>query len=140
MDHHELDLEHMKASALERDAVLRLYYALWIVFLGGFVLSLRISYGELACLAKVLVAAFRLLAVVGTLLNFWMQYHAIRAFSYIRREQYALYDKNKLMADNFHTKMEDSAGAAESLEPYLIIVGTLFLIVAFILSFSVRLP
>jgi hypothetical protein len=139
MDHHELELEHMKASALERDAVLRLYYALWIVFLGGFVLSLRISYGELACLAKVLVAAFRLLAVVGTLLNFWMQYHAIRGSSYNRREQYARSDNNKRMADNFHTKMEDSANAVEGSQPYLIIVGTLFLMVALILSFSVTL-
>src|SRR5579862_691801 len=84
MDEREFHLEHLKASAQEREAVNRLYYGFWIVFLGGFALSLRVGYGKHVFVAETLLIAFRLLAVVGTAINFWMQYHALRSSSFMR--------------------------------------------------------
>jgi hypothetical protein len=43
LDEREFELENVRFLARERDAINRIYYGLWIMFLGGFVLSLHVS-------------------------------------------------------------------------------------------------
>ena len=68
----------------DREANAKLYYALWIVFIGGFVLSINSSVrlnspSECSILALHL---FRILAVVGSALNFFLQNKAIDTVRY----------------------------------------------------------
>jgi hypothetical protein len=58
----------------------KLYYPLWILFMGGFVLS--IGYTNQPdlfsnCWIRLLLRVFRLSAIGGSVLNFWFQSRAI---------------------------------------------------------------
>jgi len=84
----------------EREALSRLYYGFWIVFLAGFMYSLGvrnpvprgISNAPVIVPYIVLLPpsvvwctllVFRLLAVLGTGVNFWMQYQAVAGLGHM---------------------------------------------------------
>jgi hypothetical protein len=71
--------EYSKLLQWDRDVNAKLYYGLWVVFMGGFVLSLNssvLSTPPSECMIW-LVRLFRCLAVVGSALNFLLQSNAI---------------------------------------------------------------
>ncbi|WP_158785998.1 hypothetical protein [Granulicella sp. L46] len=76
----EANINRIKTSGdflqWERESNERLYYALWILFMGGFVLSLQFSNRPdfyAAPMMKPALRLFRIVAVVGSALNFAMQ-------------------------------------------------------------------
>ena len=85
MDDREFRLEHAKLLSAERDAINRVYYALWIVFMGGFVLSLHITSGPHVTAARIAIVAFRVLAIAGTAINFAMQYFSLDSLGSFRQ-------------------------------------------------------
>jgi hypothetical protein len=65
----------------------RLYYALWVLFMGGFVISLgQIMLPNLssACMVRQALNLFRVLAVIGSALNFLYQDLAIDSVRHSR--------------------------------------------------------
>jgi hypothetical protein len=65
---------------MDREINGKLYYPLWILFMGGFVLS--IGYTNQPdlfsnCWIRLLLRVFRLSAIGGSVLNFWFQSRAI---------------------------------------------------------------
>jgi hypothetical protein len=65
----------------------KLYYALWILFMGGFVLSIQFSTRPdfyATPMMKPALRLFRILAVVGSALNFAMQSLEIEAVTFSR--------------------------------------------------------
>ncbi len=80
--------EHSKFLEWDREINGRLYYALWIVFMGGFVLSITSTItlpASSSCMLW-LLRTFRLFAVVGSLLNFVLQSKAIDAVRFSREK------------------------------------------------------
>src|ERR1700692_527939 len=74
--------------AWERDALNRLYYGFWVLFMAGFVYSLHIP----KCLNHPhiefwTVLLFRALSIAGTMVNFLMQYHAVGSLGSIQSSQ-----------------------------------------------------
>ena len=98
-------------------------YALWILFMGGFVLS--IGYTNQPdlfsnCLIRPLLHVFRLLAVIGSALNFYFQSRAIDAVRHARALSIQM-DLHKALADD--KKPEDAnkaLGKAQELNDKLI--------------------
>lgn len=147
--------DHADYLQWERDANMRLYYPLWILFIGGFAFQYQHPPATCGCLAASLVCAFRLLAIAGTVLNFILQNCGIDSVSHANR--YLFYEKQircKQLDSNLsdeerrdaieklqkQLKEENDATVkcdrwAKRLEPALIIVAGLFLIVALVLSF-----
>ena len=106
----------------------RLYYALWILFMGGFVLSIGYSNQPdlfSNCLIRPLLHVFRLLAVIGSALNFWFQSRAIDAVRHARALSIQM-DLHKALTDD--NKLEDAKTAldqAQKLNDKLIIADAL---------------
>jgi hypothetical protein len=106
----------------------KLYYALWILFMGGFVLS--IGYTNQPdlfsnCLIRPLLHLFRLLAVIGSALNFYFQSRAIDAVRYARSISIQM-DLHKALTDD--KKQEDAIKAleqAQELNKKLIVMDAL---------------
>ena len=91
----------------------KLYYALWILFMGGFVLSIGYSNQPdlfSNCLIRPLLHAFRLLAVIGSVLNFLFQSRAIDAVRHARALSIQM-DLHKALADD--NKPEDAKKALD---------------------------
>ena len=76
--------KYAKFLQWDRDANSRLYYAFWIVFLGGFVLSLQLRHTT-GCLQSALLILFRFLAILGSAVNFFHQNLAIDELSKLRQ-------------------------------------------------------
>jgi hypothetical protein len=132
----------------------KLYYALWILFMGGFVLS--ISYTNQPdlfsnCLIRPLLHVFRLLALIGSALNFYFQSRAIdavrhaRAFSIQMNLYKALTDDNKPegakealdQAQELNRKLIVMDALNSWLERCLIICATLFLACSLIITWNI---
>jgi len=81
------DFEEAYAKYLEwnRENNGRLYYVLWILFLGGFVYTLQLR-PVAGCLQHLGLALFRLLAITGTVLNFLYQENAIDSLGKLREQ------------------------------------------------------
>ena len=132
----------------------KLYYALWILFMGGFVLS--ISYTNQPdlfsnCLIRPLLHVFRLLALIGSALNFYFQSRAIdavrhaRAFSIQMNLYKALTDDNKPegakealdQAQELNRKLIVMDALNSWIEHCLIICATLFLACSLIITWNI---
>jgi hypothetical protein len=132
----------------------KLYYALWILFMGGFVLS--IGYTNQPdlfsnCLIRPLLHLFRLLAVIGSALNFYFQSRAIdavrhaRAFSFQMDLRQVAIDDNKQEAANEAlvqaTKLNDKLRVADALNSWLerslMICAALFLACSLIITWNI---
>lgn len=68
----------------DRETHARLYYPLWILFVGGFVFSLSTDkyHSPIPSYLLILLYLFRILAIIGTGLNFWVQRLALRVLRY----------------------------------------------------------
>jgi hypothetical protein len=139
-DPKEYQLEHAKFLAWERDSLNRLYYGLWIVFLGGFVLSLHVSAYRHVRVAFVLVVAFRSLAIAGTIVNFLMQYHAIGGLSNVRAELFFRAYGETASAEAAYLRTQRSDRMVRRCELPLQLIAAAFLLIAFAGSFLVRVP
>lgn len=91
--------EHSRFLEWDREINGKLYYALWIVFMGGFVLSITSTVALPASSSCMLwlLRTFRLFAVVGSLLNFVLQSKAIDAVRF-SREKSAEYELHIALA------------------------------------------
>jgi hypothetical protein len=140
IDEREYILDHAKFLAWERDAFNRLYYGLWIVFLGGFVLSLHVVVYRYSCVALVLVVAFRLLAVAGTAVNFLMQYDAIVYLGAVREKLFYTTMGDVAHAETASEKARIFEPKVKRCEEHLQRIAAAFLLIAFAGSFLVHLP
>jgi hypothetical protein len=131
----EYELELFKAMAWERDALHRLYYPFWILFMAGFVLSLRVPFHWCICLNSVLLVVFRFLAVLGTGLNFMSQHTDLTGISCYR---WAYVYKTTGKPDEAKKQYEASqalAGTSVKLNNWLLGVTITFLATALVGSF-----
>lgn len=120
-----------------RDAQGRLYYAFWIIFIGGFVYSLKVpnppGYWIVA------LFAFRVLAIAGAIVNFYMQDRAISACG--NRELVELYTRleNTTSSAKYQSAMEGCDKWVEILERPLQIIAGAYLLLALTISFHISL-
>ncbi len=141
MDENEYRLEHAKFSAWERDAFNRLFYGLWVIFLGGFVLSLHVTVERYTHVAFVFVVVFRFLAIAGTALNFVMQYCALIYLGAVRELVfYSAYSSMATLHGTAREKAEKYAPIVKRCEKWSIWIAAVFLSVAFAGSFLVHIP
>jgi len=140
MDKTENMLEHAKFMERERDLFNRLYYGFWIMFLGGFVLSLRIAPYRHIVVASFLVFAFRLLAVAGTILNFLMQYWAIVFLGAIRETLFYKTMGAEEPEKAAYAKVCKFEPLVHGSEVPLLIIALVYLLVGFAGSFLVHVP
>jgi hypothetical protein len=132
----------------------KLYYALWILFIGGFVLSIGYTgQPDLSsnCLIRPLLHVFRLLAVIGSALNFYFQNRAIDAVRYARELSIqmdlhrALTDDKQLdaaskvldQARELNTKLIVMDALNSWLERGLIICAALFLACSLVITWNI---
>ena len=106
----------------------KLYYALWILFMGGFVLS--ISYTNQPdlfsnCWIQPLLHVFRLLAVIGSGLNFYFQSRAIDAVRYARSISIQMDLHKALTDDNKPEAATEALDQAQKLNKKLIVMDAL---------------
>jgi hypothetical protein len=139
-DGQEYELEHVRYLAWERDSFNRLYYGLWIMFVGGFVLSLRVSIGKHFWTTYILIALFRVLAIVGTAVNFLMQYFAIVYLGGIREKLFYQAKGAPRFVKMAREKIRTFGPRVHFCETALRIIAVLFLLVALAGSFLVRVP
>jgi hypothetical protein len=143
MEEREYQLEHVKAMAWERDAVNRLYYGLWIVFLGGFVLSLHVKFDKTdprVHLVIAIVTGFRVLAIFGTALNFWMQYHALKSLRYRRLSIFYGAFGDRAHSNRAEEKAQKAARIEYLCEVPLLVFAVGFLLLALVGSCVIRIP
>lgn len=76
----------------DREAYAKLYYPLWILFIGGFVFSLSTDkyHGPIPAYLAGLIYLFRILALAGTALNFYVQHLALEVLRYEWETEVAL--------------------------------------------------
>ena len=81
------DFEETYAEHLEwdRDTNGRLYYVLWVLFLGGFVYTFQM-HRAVGCYQTVGVVVFRALAIAGSVANFFYQEAAIDSVGQLRQQ------------------------------------------------------
>jgi len=81
------DFEEKYARHLEwnRDTNGRLYYVLWALFLGGFVYSFQM-HRAVGCYQALGVVAFRVLAIIGCVANFFYQENAIDSVGQLQQQ------------------------------------------------------
>jgi len=130
--------EQVKSWEWERDAVNRLYYGLWVVFLGGFVLSLRVPVRWCFCATTILMVAFRVLAIAGTALNFLMQERALTALSHFRFGMVCESEGDPTLAAEKYSEAAELNRIVIQFDNWLKGVGFLFLLLALISSFVVK--
>jgi hypothetical protein len=114
----------------------KLYYGFWIIFLGGFVLSLHAPDG-LPCWKLLGLICFRSLAIVGTCLNFLMQFYAARMLHSMKLWQTLGDEPEGKTSEEKWTKF---GKIANGLENALMCVGASYLLLGLILSFLIRVP
>ncbi|MBI3895889.1 MAG: hypothetical protein HY313_08135 [Acidobacteria bacterium] len=132
----ESEDRYSKYLSLERDALNRLYYAFWIMFVGGLVYSFHIPTTQYPHLVFYLVLAFRVLAVVGTGINFIMQYHAIASVGHIQVFNFLKGQQGKeLEAAKRAIQAEKSDRIVSCCEIPLQLVAGAFLLTSLVLSF-----
>ena len=136
----EHEYEYTKYLAWERDALNRLYYGLWILFMAGFVYSFHIPAVPHPCIVSWALAFFRVLAVVGTGVNFLMQYHALASLGHIRIMQLNKGQGNQCGADEERAQAQQSDRIVRRCEIPLHVIAATFLIEALVLSFLVYPP
>jgi hypothetical protein len=159
------DFEEKYAKHLEwnRDTNGRLYYVLWALFLGGFVYSFQM-HRAVGCYQALGVVAFRALAIIGCVVNFFYQENGIdsvgqlqqqlmRTDKYLWLRSEAKLSKDKIpheeykrtnrMADEEESKaqrhghtieLEDRVG--KCLHISLLAITALYLSLALLLSFA----
>jgi hypothetical protein len=145
---------HEKLVQWDQDSNGKLYYALWILFMGGFVLSLQFANRPefyTHAIMRPAMRLFRILALLGSALNFTMQSMAIdsvrsmRDFSYlISRPRDTLRAKSeeeqeKAKSDMFKLadKLTKTDRRLPILELSLRICGALFLLCALFITWNV---
>jgi hypothetical protein len=106
----------------------KLYYALWILFMGGFVLS--IGYTNQPdlfsnCWIRPLLHVFRLLAVIGSALNFYLQSQAIDAVRHARAFSIQMDLHKALTDDNKPESAKEAFDQAQELNRKLIVMDAL---------------
>jgi hypothetical protein len=144
--------EHSRFLEWDREISGKLYYALWIVFMGGFVLSITstVALPASSSCTLWLLRTFRLFAVVGSLLNFLLQSKAIDAVRFSREKSaeyelhIALEEKNPdksqaayMRAAGLTGKLNDLDGLIPRLECALICCAIAFLTLAIWLTWDV---
>jgi len=146
--------EHPDFLKWDREMNGKLYYALWILFMGGFVLS--IGYTNQPdlfsnCWIRPLLRTFRVLAVIGSAVNFFYQSRAIdavrnaRALSMQMDLHRALTDDNKLEdakkalaeAEKLNERLIVEDAKISRLLNGLVICGVLFLAISLIITWNV---
>jgi hypothetical protein len=138
MEDREYELELFKAMAWERDALHRLYYPFWILFMGGFVLSLRVPFHWCVCLNSVLLVVFRFLAVLGTALNFLSQQADLTGISCYRWGYvYATTGKPDVAKKKYESAMS-LADKSITFNNWLLCVTIAFFVIAFVGSFLIH--
>jgi hypothetical protein len=140
VEEREYRLEHTKLLAAERDAINRLYYGFWIIFLGGFVLSMHVTEGRHPRATTTFVVIFRILAIAGTAANFAMQYYSLDSLTGYRRSVFHDAVGNRGIAE---AAVKDSLRSGELANVFLLVltyIGAAFLLVALVGSFFVRIP
>jgi hypothetical protein len=144
--------EHFAFLQWDRDINGRLYYALWIVFMGGFVLSINstIRLNSPSVCMIMLVYLFRILAIIGSVLNFILQDEAIKAVRYSHQQlmEYRLHVSLAKHEPAEATKARDGAIALTTtlsrldkrlsiLERGLLICASLFLISGLVITWNI---
>jgi hypothetical protein len=138
MEDRQYELELFKAMAWERDALHRLYYPFWILFMGGFVLSLRVPFHWCICLKSVLLVGFRFLAVLGTGLNFLSQQTDLTGISCYRWGYvYATTGKPDVAKQKYETAKK-LAKRSITFNHWLLWVTIVFLVIALVGSFLIH--
>jgi hypothetical protein len=120
--------EHPDFLQWDREINGKLYYALWILFMGGFVLS--IGYTNQPdlfsnCLIRPLLHVFRLLAVIGSALNFYFQSQAIDAVRHARALSTQMDLHKALSDDNEPEAAKQALDKAQELTEKLIVMDAL---------------
>lgn len=82
MDYEETYAKHLEWN---RDTNGRLYYVLWVLFLGGFVFTFQMHRAA-NCYQFLGVFLFRVLAIVGCVINFLYQENAINSVGELRQQ------------------------------------------------------
>jgi hypothetical protein len=72
----DFEEKYVKHLEWNRDTNGRLYYVLWVLFIGGFTFSFQI-HGDVGCFQALGIGAFRVLAIIGCVVNFFYQEIAI---------------------------------------------------------------
>jgi hypothetical protein len=161
----ERDFEERYLKHLEwnRDTNGRLYYVLWALFLGGFAYSLKLHRAE-GCYQALGIVAFRALAIVGCVVNFFYQENGIdsvgqlqqqlmRTAKYLWLRNEAKLSKDKISQEEFQrtiraadeeeskakrheyqVEIKDQVGAR--LHVSLLAITSLYLALALLLSFA----
>jgi hypothetical protein len=117
----------------------KIYYNLWIVFLGGFVLSLHTPSG-ISRHVFWAVVIFRLLAMLGTVVNFFVQSLYSKVQFHVRIAAVLLQAHE--VAD-YRTQMEEAKKQsirADRLGRYSAAICGLFLMLGFVLSCLIQVP
>jgi len=114
---------HFKFLQWDREINGKLYYALWIVFMGGFVLSINSTVRLVSpsdCTIKLLYL-FRILAIFGSGLNFVFQNLAINSVRY-SHEMLMEYKLHEALAKDLPVDATKAHERAEKLYKKLIVL------------------
>jgi hypothetical protein len=119
--------QHSRFLEWDREINGKLYYALWIVFMGGFALSINstVAFSTPTSCTLWLLRAFRVLAVAGSVLNFVLQSKAIDAVRYSREKSaeyelhIALVETDPTRAIAAYSRAEGLTGKLESLDVWI---------------------
>jgi hypothetical protein len=139
-DERAYKLEHAKLLASEKDAYSRLYYGLWIIFLGGFVLSLHVTVSKHLYTAYVVIAVFRILATAGAATNFLMQLASLESGSAIRHGIFYEAVGNQGRAKDAANDSKNADKRFVRYQKWLQWIGSAFLAIALLGSFLVHVP
>lgn len=116
----------------------KLFYGFWIIFLGGFVLSLK-APSDLHFWKFLGLMCFRSLAIIGTCLNFLMQFYNNRMI-----EKFTLWiaerESKNLAAEETRKMTHKYNDRANRIEGVLMCVGGVYLLLGLLLSFLIRIP
>ncbi|MGD1107717.1 MAG: hypothetical protein ABR865_11790 [Terracidiphilus sp.] len=144
--------KHYKFLQWDREINGKLYYALWIVFVGGFVLSINstVPLASPSDCTILLLRLFRILAILGSVLNFILQSKAIDAVRF-SHDMLMEYGVHRTLAESFPVDALKAHERAEVLsrklivmdavtpwlECALIVCAALFLICALIITWNI---
>lgn len=146
--------EHPEFLQWDREINGKLYYALWILFMGGFVLSIGYTNQRdlfSNCLVRPLLHLFRLLAIIGSVANFFYQNRAINAVRAARELSMQMHRHRALaddeetqaakeafaLAENLHRRLITTDRWNSRLGTSLIICAVLFLTISLIITWNI---
>jgi hypothetical protein len=132
-------IELLKLWMQEGETRSRLFYGMWIVFLGGFLVSLH-PFAKLSTGTLVALFLFRSLAIAGTVINFWMQIAEIRFRRYYKESvQHSIVREELPMKEKY--KLAQAALNQTNLCSVIVYsFGVCFLLLGLVLSFIVHVP